>query len=584
MGNDVAGRPGYRSALRSPDLRRLLGSQLISASGSWAYNAALIVLLYDLTHSESWVAAGTMARYLPFVVLGGYGGVVAERFERVRLMVWLNVIALAIQAALAVAAWQSAPALIIVVLGVLTSIVLCPYNPAVAALVPQVVGEDDLAAANALNGTIDNLVIFVGPAIGGVLLLAGGPALAIMVNALSFGVAALWLPTMTVRSNPGDVTDGGQVGPLRQIAGGFRAVAKSGRAATFVAFCVVVSFVAGTDLVLFIPIGRAQLHLGSSGYAYLLAGLGAGGVLGATFINRLAARTRLAPAIFGGTVLYCVPTALLVAIHQPEIGVALQVVRGAGTLVVDTLAITALQRSAPAEMVARVFGAFFALAYGAVALGALVTPFVLRAGLHQAMLSYGAGIPALCLLAVPVLVRADRTAAATATAIAPRVAILERLDLFRNASRSSLEALARSAEQVTVPEGTIVMAEGDHADAFYVLTDGHLDISAVGESGATPTLLRTLGPGSYVGEIGLLAHISRTATVTARTPCTLLRIGGGDFLEALTSFSASPNLLQSAQARLSVTHPSSHALAPLLKASIPQPVGEVPAKLRETAQ
>ena len=128
------------------------------------------------------------------------------------------------------------------------------------------------------------------------------------------------------------------------------------------------------------------------------------------------------------------------------------------------------------------------------------------------------------------------------------------------------------------------MAEGDHADAFYVLTDGHLDISAVGESGATPTLLRTLGPGSYVGEIGLLAHISRTATVTARTPCTLLRIADGDFLEALTSFSASPTLLQSAQARLSLTHPSSHALAPLLKAGVPQPVGEVPAKLRETAQ
>ena len=44
------------------------------------------------------------------------------------------------------------------------------------------------------------------------------------------------------------------------------------------------------------------------------------------------------------------------------------------------------------------------------------------------------------------------------------VAILEGLDLFRNASRSSLEALARSAEQIVVPAGVIVMAEGDHAD------------------------------------------------------------------------------------------------------------------------
>src|SRR5215469_4766194 len=112
MANKNSGRAGYRSALRSPDLRRLLGSQLISASGSWAYNTALIVLLYDLTHSAGWVAAGTLARYVPSVLFSGYGGVLAERFERVRLMVWINVIALIVQVGLAIAAWRSAPALI----------------------------------------------------------------------------------------------------------------------------------------------------------------------------------------------------------------------------------------------------------------------------------------------------------------------------------------------------------------------------------------------------------------------------------------------------------------------------------------
>jgi MFS family permease len=254
MGAKATGRAGYRSALRSRDLRCLLGSQLISASGSWAYNTALIVLLYDLTHSAGWIAVGTMARYMPSILFSGYAGVVAERFERVRLMVWLNVVALAIQAGLAFAAWRSAPALLVVALGVLTSVVLTPYNPAVAALVPQITDEEDLAAANALSATIDNLVVFLGPAIGAALLLAGGPALAIAVNALSFGVAAVWLPTMKVRSRPSDVTDGGQARPLRQITDGFRALAGSGPAATFVAFSVIVSFVAGTDLVLFMPI------------------------------------------------------------------------------------------------------------------------------------------------------------------------------------------------------------------------------------------------------------------------------------------------------------------------------------------
>jgi MFS family permease len=565
MRNGAGKRAGYRSALRSRDLRWLLGSQLVSSSGSWAYNVALMVLLFDRTHSASWVAAGALCRFLPMLVCSAYGGIIAERFERVRLMQWLNVFALLLQAGLAVAAWRAAPPAVALILAGLTSTVMSPYNPAVAALIPLVVGEEDLAAANALNATIDNLVVVLGPAIGAGLLLAGGPALAIAMNAISFAVAAVMLRALSVRSQPSDVTRGGEAGPIRQVVDGFRALASSTAVATFVAFSVLASFVYGTDTVLFIPISRVQLHTGASGYGYLLAGLGVGGVAGAVVVNRLAARTRLAGAILGGIALYCLPTALLVVFHQPTVGFLLQVVRGAGTLVVDTLAITALQRSAPKDMVARVFGAFFALVLGAISIGALLTPVLLRVGLHPTMLVYGVGIPALCLLALPSLLRADQVASAKAATIAPRVAILERLDLFRNASRPSLESLAEAAEDVAVPAGTVLIAEGDQADAFYVLTEGRLDVSAAGENRTQSVFLRTLVPVNYAGEIGLLGSMPRTATVTAASDSTVLRIGGQDFLDALTSLSASPSLLEGARAQLAVTHPSSRALEPLLR-------------------
>jgi CRP-like cAMP-binding protein/predicted MFS family arabinose efflux permease len=535
-----------------------------------------MVLLYDLTHSAAWVAAGAAGRFIPSLLCSGYAGVIAERFERVRLMVWLNVIAMVLQLGLALVAWKSASPWLAVALAALTSVALSPYNPAVAAMIPQIVSEDDLAAANALNATIDNVVIVAGPAVGAGLLLAGGPALAIAVNALTFGIAAAWLPTMKARSQPSDVTAGGNAGVLRQVVDGFRALTASTSAATFVAFSVVASFVYGTDTVLFIPIAQDQLHMSASGYGYLLAGLGVGGIAGAAFVNRLAAQTRLAPAILGGIAAYCLPTALLILVHQPAVGFALQVIRGAGTLVVDTLAITALQRSASKDMVARVFGAFFAIVLAAISLGALLTPILLRAGLHVTMLVYGIGIPALCLLTLPRLLRADRVAAARASAIAPRVAILERLDLFRSATRSSLESLAGAAEETHVASGTVVVAEGDHADAFYVVTEGQLAVSAMGEGGGTPVFLRTLGPGSYFGEIGLLGHIPRTATVTAESPCTLLRISGDDFLDALTNLSASTSLIASAQARLSITHPSSQALQPLVQPDESEDAGEMP--------
>lgn len=549
-------RGGYRSALRSRDLRRLLGSQLISSTGSWSYNVALAVLLFDRTHSTVWVAAGTLGRFVPGLLFSAYGGVVAERFERIKLMLRLNVLCFVWQLGLAVVVWRHAPLILAIALAALTSLTQTAYNPSVAAVIPQVAPEDDLAAANALSATVDNLVVVLGPAVGAGLLLLSGPALAILVNAISFAVAAVVVSTLRVRSHPSEVTQGGRAGPIRQVTAGFRALASSSTAVVLVSFSVFASFVYGTDTVLFVPISRLQLHTGSSGYGYLLAGLGVGGLAGAGLVNRLAARPRLAAPILGGIACYCLPTALLVFVHLPALGFLLQVVRGAGTLVVDTLAITALQRSVPKEMVARVFGVFFTLVLSAISLGALVTPLMLRAGLHVAMLTYGLGIPALCLLWLPRLLAMDRLAAARAAALGPKVAILERLDLFAAASQSSLEALAAAAVDVEAAAGQVVVQEGERADAFYAVLSGGLGVCAVGESGTEPVRLRTLGAGTYFGEIGLLGRLPRTATVSAETPAALLRIEGSAFLDALTNLSASASLLEGAQRRLALTHPS----------------------------
>ncbi len=552
---------GYLSALGSRDLRRLLGSQVISATGSWAYNVALAVLLFDQTRSTTWVAMGVVGRFVPALLFSAYAGVLAEKFERIHLMVMINVAAFAVQAVLALAAWRHAPAAVPVVFAALTSVLMTPYLPAVAAVIPEVTPEEDLAAANALSGTVDNLVIILGPAVGAGLVVAGGPALAFLANAATFGVAAVVVARMAVRSRPSDVTDGGSAGLLRQMAEGFRAVGSSATVAVFVAFSALASFVYGTDTVLFAPVAAIQLHSGSSGYGYLLAGLGVGGLLGASVVNRLAARPHLASAIVGGMAAYTLPATLLVVVHQPAAGFAIEVVRGAGTLVVDTLAITALQRSVPKEMVARVFGVFFAIVLSAISLGAIITPTMLGLGLHRTLLVYGFGVPALCLLCLPRLVSLDRVAASRAAMLAPRIAILERLDLFSTASRTSLERLAGAATETEVPAGTPIVVEGDLADSFYVVLEGRLDVSAVGERGGRPRWLRSLEAGSYFGEIGLIGNVPRTASVAAATPSTLLRVSGEDFVDALSNLSASPSLLEGARVRLSVTHPSSRALS-----------------------
>lgn len=548
---------GYRSALAHRDLRLLLGGLVISASGNWAYNVALLAFVYDRTHSLGWVGAAGFVRLLPTLLLSSYAGVIAERTERIRLMVGADVLCAVWQAGLAAVAASGGPVVLALVFTVLTTATNVVYNPSVAATIPSVVGEDDLVAANALNGTIDNLVVIAGPAIGAGLLLLGSPALAFTVNAASFGVSAAIVSRIRVRSRPVDVTDAGAAGPLSQMAIGVRTIAGLRAARVLVAFGALVSLVYGTDTVLLVGASEHRLGTGAEGFGYLLAGLGVGGILMATAVDRLAASRRLAPVIMAGVAGYCLPTALLAVISSPFLAFLVEVLRGASTLVVDVLAITALQRSVSSEKLARVFGVFFALMMGSISLGTLITPPIVSGlGLDGALLAVAFGTFALGLLGFPSLARIDSETAARADELAPRIAVLEGLDIFAAATRPVLERLAAAATEVAFPVGTAIVREGEEADALYVLLTGQVRVTARGEGGGPERVIRTMSAPTYFGEIGVLGHIPRTATVTAVSDCTCDRIGGSELLDALTAAPPSATLMENARSRLSLTHPS----------------------------
>jgi len=536
----MAGGPGpagtgYRSALRHRDLRLLFGALVISATGTWAYNVALLAYVYDRTHSLGWVAAAGLGRFVPSLLLSPYGGVVAERFERVRVMVCSDVLSVVFQAAMAVVAAASGPPALIIALGAFSAMAGVAYLPAVAAVIPQVAGEDDLAAANAINGTIDNLVVVLGPAIGAGLLVASSPAVVFGVNAASFAVSALIVARMRVRSAPVDVSEGGEAGPLAQMRVGVRAIVDTPAARVPVALCALVSFIYGTDTVLFVGVSDQRLGTGPDGFGYLLAGSGVGGIALAVAVNRLASSNRLALVITAATVLYCLPTALMAVIHSPVLAFLVQVFRGGATLIVDVLAVIALQRAVASDRLARVFGVFWALVLGAIALGTLITPPIVNAlGLNGALLVMAFVPAALGTLAYPSLAALDRAARARVAELTPRIAVLERLGMFAAAPQAVLERLAAASTEATFPAGTAIVREGDAADALYVLLDGAAEVTAHGEGSIRgERTLRTMTAGSYFGEIGLLEGIPRTATVTAVTPCIVASCDQETFTELL---------------------------------------------------
>jgi hypothetical protein len=354
----------------------------------------------------------------------------------------------------------------------------------------------------------------------------GSPASAFAVSGVTFALSALLVARVRARSRPVDVTEAGTAGALKQMTVGVRTIIKLPAARTPVAFCALVSFVYGTNTVLFVGVSEDLLGMGAHGFGYLLAGLGIGGLLMAPAVDRLAGSHRLAPIITLGVAGYCLPTALLAVIHQPELAFALQVVRGGATLVVDVLAIAALQRAVPADQLARVFGVFFAFILGAISLGAVVTPPIVDAlGLESALITMAVAPFVLGLLGYPSLAAIDRFAAYRAAAVAPRVAFLEQLGFFGSASRPVPERLAGLATEESAPAGTAVVREGDPADALYVLVEGEVEVTARGQAHTDEQRLRLMSPPAYFGEIGVLERYARNRCARVAGPRALLFSG-----------------------------------------------------------
>jgi len=541
----------YRAALGHRDMRLLVSSFIVDGLGSWAYSTVMMVYVYQRTGSATWVAMTAASRWIPGLVLAPLGGVIADRFERTRVMIVSALTSAFVVAVMTVvvAGDGSMPALL--VLSAFAATVYVPYRPAAGALTPDLVLEKELAAANALFSALESLTVVVGPALGGLLLLAGRPSSALALDAASFGVAAVLVSRIRTRSRGGAGADNESV--RRQLFDGFEAVRRESVAGVLIMFCALDSAIYGASTVLYAPISQ-QLGTGVEGYSYLLAGSALGGLVAAALADRLSRSARLSPVIVGGICLQALPFAFTVLVHNPVVGFGLQVVSGAGMIIVDVLAITALQRAMPRAVLSRVLSLFDTSVFAAILTASFLFAALFSvAGLRTCLLTVGLAFPLVAVLGIAPMLAADRRAVATVRELAPRVSLLRALDLFAAASRTTLERLAAAMAETEVPGGTTVIAEGDTAHALYVLVSGEVDVTA--DHDGSEQFLRTMSAPAYFGEIGLLTNGARTATVRARGRVTLWELPGQEFLEAVQGSRASTSLVQTSAARLARSRP-----------------------------
>jgi MFS family permease len=318
---------GSFDSFRHRDFRRLWVGAFLSNTGTWMQFVGLSWYVFELTRSPFWVSFVTFVNFFP-TVLSPVGGVYSDRIDRRSILLAAQGLMLVQATALAVLVWIGRGSLGTVLALTLGQGVAFAFNgPAWQSYLPSLVPGDALVNAIALNSAQFSLARVIGPAIGGAVILASGPALVFGINAVSF-VAVLVALTL-IRARPLPLRERRSVREL--LVGGVVYTWRHRRIRAMLAAVGVQAFFVGPVTAL-LPIFAAEVYgRGATGYGALTAATGLGSVGGALILGRLGRRSS-PMAVAWAMIAMGVSVLAFAAVPSYGAGLALLTVFGAGYL------------------------------------------------------------------------------------------------------------------------------------------------------------------------------------------------------------------------------------------------------------
>ncbi len=373
----LAGRRTFHS-LRVRNYRLFFFSQLISLSGTWMQTTAQSWLVLELTgQSGAGFALGLMMalQFLPMLLCGVWGGVVADRFDKRKTLIWTQSSA----AMLAVALWLIVLAGVtqlwmIYVLAFCLGVVTVFDNPARQAFVIEMVGADDVSNAVGLNSAVFNGARLVGPAIAGVLIHAIGISPSFLVNAISFIPVVAALGAMRTRELYQRTPLPREKGQIRE---GLRYAWRNPLLrSTLLLVTVVATF--GFNFIIVLPLlAKYVFHGGAGLYGTLFAAMAGGSLIGALFA---AGRARPSRGVLVGSAAAFSALAMLVPLAPNAIAAIVGLVpMGAFSMVFIATANSTLQLESRHEMRGRVMALYALVFLGSTPIGGPIIGWISQA-------------------------------------------------------------------------------------------------------------------------------------------------------------------------------------------------------------
>lgn len=362
------------SALRYRDFRLLWIGAFLSTTGTWMQTIAQGWLVLEMTNSPFLLGVDGFLATGPMIVFSLFGGVIADRIERRKIMLYSQYLQMSFALILAALIWGgNVQVWHIFLLSFLTGSAQSFSGPAYISLLPLLVKREDVPNAIAMNSMQFNLARVIGPIFAGAALLAWGPAICFTVNGLSF--FAVIVALLLIRS-PAMKPSDGKAGWFEDMREGFRFVTSRPKLLklTFLAFA---GTFLGMPIITFLPVvAKSIFGLKANGYAWMMTTYGVGSVTGALVIaatahaakkGKMALELQLAFAclLIGFAFSRSLPLSLVIAFF-------------AGICIVGVIALysSLVQLTASDDMRGRVMSIFMLAFRGGMPLGNLLAGYV----------------------------------------------------------------------------------------------------------------------------------------------------------------------------------------------------------------
>jgi MFS family permease len=389
----VVGFRGWR-ALRYRNYRLFFSGQLVSLIGTWMQSVAQGWLVLQLTGDPIYLGLVAVAQFTPVLILGLFGGVLADVLPKRQTLIVTQIAAMLLAFILfALTVTNNVTVAHVLILALLLGCVNAVDMPTRQSFGVVMVVRGDIGNAVALNSAVFNGARVVGPALAGLVIGATSIAVAFLINGLSFVaviVAYIRMDQATLSPAPRLTSANTVAGVMTHLRVGL--VYTRATPAILVPI-VVIGLVSAFGMnfgVLIPPLARDVLHVGATGYGFLMAATGVGSLIAALSIA-FGRRNRLA-YIGLGAALTGVAELVLAASGSFALSLVAMFATGLGAIGMAATANTAIQLTVPDELRGRVMSVYTTVFAGSTPIGGLVAGAMASALGVQEAIAIGAGL------------------------------------------------------------------------------------------------------------------------------------------------------------------------------------------------